>query len=105
LCPRPDKRRSAAPALRDLLASDVFAEARALPDGPHVLQINHPRSGKNGYFDQLGFDPQTGLGTGPVYDASFDAIEVWNGRVVRHRQKVLEDFFALLRTSHPVTPI
>jgi hypothetical protein len=105
LVPQSDKSRNGAPAVRDRLASEVFAEARALPGGPHVLQINHPRSGKNGYFDQLGFDPKTGVGTRPGYDPTFDAIEVWNGRVVQHRQKVLEDFFALLRTGHPVTPI
>ena len=102
---QPDKPRNGAPPVRDRLATDVFADARALPGGPHVLQINHPRSGKNGYFDQLGFDPKTGTGIGAGYDASFDALEVWNGRVVAHRTKVLEDFFALLRTSHPVTPI
>jgi hypothetical protein len=103
--PRPDKPRNGAPAVRDRLATDVFADARALPGGPHVLQINHPRSGKNGYFDQLGFDPRTGVGSAPGYDASFDAIEVWNGRVVADRTKVLEDYFALLRTGHPATPI
>ena len=103
--PQPDKPRSGAPVVRDRLASEVFADARALPGGPHVLQINHPRSGKNGYFDQLGFDPKTGVGIEPGYDADFDAIEVWNGRVVAYRTKVLEDYFALLRTSHPVTPI
>ncbi len=100
-----DKPRNGAPPVRDRLAAEVFADARALPGGPHVLQINHPRSGTNGYFDQLGFDPKTGVGTGAGYEATFDAIEVWNGRAVAHRTKVLEDFFALLRTSHPVTPI
>jgi hypothetical protein len=105
VAPRTDRPRNGAPAVRDRLAADVFADARALPGGPHVLQINHPRSGMNGYFDQLGFDPTTGVGTGAGYDASFDAIEVWNGRVVAHRSRVLEDYFALLRTSHPATPI
>ncbi|MBX3205064.1 MAG: CehA/McbA family metallohydrolase [Labilithrix sp.] len=103
--PRPNAPRGGAPPVRDRLAAEVFAEARALPGGPHVLQINHPRSGKNGYFDQLGFDPKTGVGTAPGYDAEFDAVEVWNGRVVAHRTRVLEDYFALLRTGHPVTPI
>ena len=105
VAPQADKPRNGAPQVRDRLAADVFADARALPGGPHVLQVNHPRSGINGYFDQLGFDPKTGVGTGSGYDASFDAIEVWNGRVVAHRTKVLDDYFALLRTSHPVTPI
>jgi hypothetical protein len=105
VAPQPDKPRNGAPAVRDRLAADVFADARALPGGPHVLQINHPRSGKNGYFDLLGFDPKTGVGTQPGYEAAFDAIEVWNGRVVAHRTKVLEDYFALLRTGRPATPI
>ena len=38
-------------------------------------------------------------------EAAFDAVEVWNGRNVDVRAKVLEDLLALLRTSHPVTAI
>src|SRR5262249_23618058 len=68
-----------------------------------VIQVNHPRSGTNGYFDQLGFDPATGRGTDPGYDDAFDALEVWNGRNVDARAKVLADYFALLRTGHVVT--
>jgi len=101
----PAKPRSGAPAARDTLASDVVAEVRALPGGPRVVQVNHPRSGQNGYFDLLGFEPKTGEGTGAGYARDFDAIEVWNGRNVEMRTKVLEDYLALLRTSHPVTAI
>jgi hypothetical protein len=102
--PIADKPRGGAFTVLGRTPREVFAEARARP-GPHVLQVNHPRSGKNGYFDQLGFDPKTGVGTDPGYDAVFDAIEVWNGRSVEHRTRVLEDYFALLRTAHPATPI
>jgi hypothetical protein len=105
LIPAPDKPRNGAPVVRDRLAAEVFAEARAMPGGPHVLQINHPRSGANGYFDQLGFDPKTGTAKGAGFDPVFDAIEVWNGRVVAHRTKVLDDYFALLALGRPVTPI
>jgi hypothetical protein len=83
----------------------VFEEVRSRPGPTRVVQVNHPRSGSNGYFDQLAFDPKTGLGTGAGYDAGFDALEVWNGRNVDARTRVLDDFFALLRTSHPVTPV
>ena len=69
--------------------------------GDFVIQVNHPRSGQNGYFDQLGFDLATGVGTDPGYDPQFDALEVWNGRNVDARAKVLGDFFALLRTEPP----
>ena len=101
----PDKPRGGAPPVRDRTAHEVFDEIRARPGPRSVLQVNHPRSGANGYFDQLAFDPKTGVGTGAGYDADFDALEIWNGRNVDARMKVLEDFLALLRTSHPVTAV
>jgi hypothetical protein len=68
-----------------------------------VLQVNHPRSGKTGYFDLLGFDPARAEGTAPGYDGAFDALEVWNGRNVEARARVLDDFRELLRAGRPVT--
>ncbi len=97
--------RGGAPAVRDRTAKDVFEELRATPGVANVVQVNHPRSGANGYFDLLGFDRRTGVGTEPGYDADFDALEVWNGRNVDARMKVIDDYLALLRTSHPVTAI
>ncbi len=96
--------RGGAPQTRDKSAREVFADVRArgLTPAP-VFQVNHPRTGITGYFDQLGFDPKTGVGTDPGYDPDFDALEVWNGRNVEAREKVLADYFALLRTKHPVT--
>ena len=101
----PSKPRGGAPTVRDRTAKEVLDEVRAQPGAARVVQVNHPRSGSNGYFDLLGFDLKTGLGTGAGYDATFDALEVWNGRNVDARMKVLDDYLALLRTSHPVTPI
>lgn len=105
LPPDASKPRGGAPIVRDRLAHDVLEEVRARPGPPRIIQVNHPRSGPNGYFDQLAFDPAKGLGTGAGYDAGFDALEVWNGRNVDARAKVLEDLLALVRTSHPVTAI
>lgn len=105
LVPDPTKSRGGAPVARDRTPREVLDEVRARPGSPRVIQVNHPRSGSNGYFDLLAFDPKTGVGTGAGYDASFDALEIWNGRNVDTRTKVLGDFLALLRTSHPVTPI
>jgi hypothetical protein len=99
----PAQARGGAPAVRDRTAREVFDAVRASTAGNVVIQVNHPRAGRNGYFDQLGFDPARGEGTAPGYDARFDALEVWNGRNVDARAKVLGDFFALLRTRHPVT--
>ncbi len=100
---RADDPRGGAPPVRDRTPRELFDELRRANGGDLVLQVNHPRSGQNGYFDQLGFDPKTGVGTDPGYDAAFDALEVWNGRNVDARGKVLNDFFALLRAGHPVT--
>jgi hypothetical protein len=99
----PGKARGGAPVVRDRTAKDVLDDIRKQPGPARVIQVNHPRSGSNGYFDLLGFDPKTGMGTAPGYDSVFDAIEVWNGRNVEARTKTLEDFLALLRTGHPVT--
>ena len=88
--------------VRDRPVKELFSEIRAKDPGA-VIQINHPRSGKNGYFDLLDFDRATGVGTDPAYDSDFDAIELWNGRNVAGRSAVLEDVKSLLRNSHPVT--
>lgn len=100
-----DRPRGGAPAVRDRAPKDVFAEVRAVPGGPRVVTINHPRNRDNGYFNLLGFDPKLGAGTDPAYDGSFDAVEVWSGRHVDGRDRVFEDWFGLLRTGHVVTPV
>jgi len=102
LSPDASKPRGGAPAVRDRDARSVFDELRHA--GEVVIQVNHPRSGNNGYFDLLAFRAATGVGTQPGYDAAFDALEVWNGRHTEARGRVRDDFFALLRTGHPVTP-
>lgn len=96
--------RGGAPPVRDRTAREVFDGLRGALGDAFVLQINHPRTGLTGYFDQLGFDPARGVGTDPGYDARFDALEVWNGRNAGPRDKVLDAWRALLRTGHPVTP-
>jgi hypothetical protein len=100
------KPRGGAPIVRDRTAHEVFEALRSGPTalpGDWVLQINHPRTGITGYFDQLGFDRARGVGAGAGYDAQFDALEVWNGRNVEARAGVIDDWRALLRTGHPVT--
>jgi hypothetical protein len=101
--PSADKARGGAPPVRDRAAREIFDELRRSLPADFVLQVNHPRSGASGYFDRLGFDRSTGVGADPQYDSRFDALEVWNGHQLEVRGKVLDDFFALLRTGHPVT--
>lgn len=98
-----DRPRGGAPPVRNRSATEVLGELRQ-QEG-RIIQINHPRTGITGYFDQLAFDPKTGLGSRPGYFAHFDALEVWNGRNVKERARVMQDFFAMLATKHPVTAI
>jgi hypothetical protein len=98
------KPRGGAPGVREHTARELFERMRRAPGaGDFVLQVNHPRSGVTGYFDLLGFDAARGEGTDPGYGAGFDALEVWNGRNVEARTRVLEDWRAMLRTGHVVT--
>jgi hypothetical protein len=99
----PGDARGGAFPVRDRTAKEAIDAIRAVP-GEHVIQVNHPRTGRTGYFDQSHFDATTGAGTAPGYDARFDAVEVWSGRYVKERTQVLADLEALLRASHPVTP-
>jgi hypothetical protein len=96
--------RGGAPPARDRAPQELFEALRTKTSGELVLQVNHPRSGKSGYFDLLGYDRSRGIGTDARYDATFDAIEVWSGRNIDGREKVLDDLRALLRTGHVVTP-
>jgi hypothetical protein len=99
----PNKPRGGAPIVRDRTAQQLVDELRRA-GADFVLQVNHPRApGNTGYFNQLAFDREKGVGTGAGYDASFDALEVWNGRNVGPRSQVIDDFRALLKTGHPVT--
>ena len=97
--------RGGALPVRDRTPKVVFAEARALPGGPRVISINHPRTKANGYFELLGFDAKTGTSPDPGYDGTYDAMEIWSGRHIGARDHVLVDWFGLLRTNHPTTPI
>ena len=99
----PTKPRGGAPVVRDHSAHETFEALRAALGADFVLQINHPRSGLTGYFDQLAFDKAKGRGTDPTYDAGFDALEVWNGRNTDARARVLDDWRAILSAGHPTT--
>jgi hypothetical protein len=99
----PNDARGGAFAVRDRTAKEAIDAVRAVP-GERVIQVNHPRTGRTGYFDQYRFDPALGVGSAPGYDARFDAVEVWSGRYVKARSAVLDDYLALLGTSHPTTP-
>src|SRR5205085_7612348 len=56
---RDDRSRGGAVPVRDRPPKAVFADVRALPGGPRVISVNHPRSKANGYFELLAFDTKS----------------------------------------------
>jgi hypothetical protein len=89
----------------------MFAAARAEGTlGPEtVVQVNHPRMGRIGYFELIRFDASDVKGFAqrvPVGDLGFDAIEVFNGDHYAQIPKVEEcmrDWYALLEAGYRVT--
>jgi hypothetical protein len=90
---------------------DIFAAARAAApqDRDKVVQVNHPRMGSIGYFELLRFDPgdlDAWRRRSPLFDASFDAIEVFNGddySDIGRVEACLRDWYALLDAGLRVT--
>jgi hypothetical protein len=86
---------------------DIFAAARAAEphDVDKVVQVNHPRMGHIGYFELIHLDPQNlnrWRQRAPLFDPSFDALEVFNGDDYANRARVEEcvrDWYALLNAG------
>jgi hypothetical protein len=90
---------------------ELFAAARAAaPQGrDKVVQVNHPRMGSIGYFELLRLDPgdfEAWRRRSPLFDSSFDALEVFNGDDYSDIGRVevcLRDWYALLNAGLRVT--
>jgi len=76
-----------------LRPAEIFAAIRASSPAEKVVQVNHPRMGGIGYFNNHNLDPQTGISTDPRFSTAFDAIEVFNGVAVAPQEEtVLRDW-------------
>jgi hypothetical protein len=90
---------------------EIFAAARGAPPSnvDKVVQVNHPRMGSIGYFELLHLDPfdlDRWRRQAPLFDASFDALEVFNGDDYADMPRVetcLRDWYALLDAGLHVT--
>lgn len=85
-------------------AREIFASLRRL-NPRTVIQVNHPRAGKLGYFNCLGLEADTGTSQNAGFCLDFDAIEVLNGKYVSAAQRVLRDWFNLLNLGHRFTAL
>jgi hypothetical protein len=85
-------------------ARDIFAATRAAEprDREKVVQVNHPRMGRIGYFELLHLDEGDVTDwrkDAPLFDGSFDALEVFNGddyASLGNVERVLRDWYALV---------
>lgn len=57
---------------------EIFRAGRA-NNPAAIIQVNHPRMGRMGYFNRVGFNAVRNAGTHGGYDPGYDAIEVFNG--------------------------
>lgn len=68
-----------------------------------LIQVNHPRAGKIGYFDLLGVEEGGTDAKDKRMHWGFDAIEVLNGDHTDSAEKSLKDWFAMLNRGALVT--
>ncbi len=82
----------------------LFDEIRAIPTKP-LIQLNHPRDTTMGYFDHIGYDPDTGTAKAKPgeYSTNFDIIEVLNGTSFERAERVMADWYSFLNQGYRVT--
>ena len=82
------------------LVKTLFERSRKTEPGC-LIQVNHPRSGTIGYFNQYGLDPETAAYALKGFDLSFDVLEVTNGPY-RHGNNAdsLKDWLNLINRGH-----
>ena len=89
-------------SVRDETPAKIFALAREKNPGS-VIQLNHPRSGSLGYFNNYDLDPEKAAFADPLFDLGFDVMEALNGaRFERDNRRAIEDWFHLLNRGYPI---
>ncbi|MFB0566685.1 MAG: CehA/McbA family metallohydrolase [Candidatus Aminicenantaceae bacterium] len=81
-------------------ASTLFkASRKKYPDA--ILQVNHPRAGRLGYFNTYYLDKESASYALKTFDTSFDVFEVMNGPYFYNSNSVaIEDWFHLLNRGY-----
>ena len=79
------------------------ADPKAADHVRPIIQVNHPRSGKTGYFDLLGVEPGRATTQDARMQWGFEALEVLNGRHTEPAERTMEDWFALLDRGALIT--
>jgi len=81
-------------------AGPLFAASRTKDPGA-LLQVNHPRAGYLGYFNNLDLDQESAATALPELDLGFDVLEVLNGPNFHSSNRTaIEDWFHLLNRGY-----
>ena len=76
-------------------------EASRKKDPQALLQVNHPRDGDLGYFNNYRLDMDSASFVGPQFSLSFDILEVMNGPYIHSSNEVaIEDWLHLLNRGY-----
>ncbi len=93
---RPHEEGSGAINPRSQQATPLF-EASRKKDPAAILQVNHPRSGTIGYFNNYQLDLESASSAWEGFDTSFDVLEILNGPYFYSSNAVaIEDWLHLL---------
>ncbi|WP_437809743.1 hypothetical protein [Sorangium sp. So ce1078] len=90
----------------DETAGEILREVRALP-GERVVQVSRVHGGGSPLHASGALQGAPDQGPSllaQIVGDGADAVEVWTGREAAARDRALEDLWALLRASRPVTP-
>lgn len=81
-------------------ASPLFEASREKDPGA-ILQVNHPRAGTLGYFNNYQLDLESAAYARENFDTSFDVLEIMNGPYFYSSNSVaIEDWFHLLNRGY-----
>ena len=99
---RADEPDGGAISVRDEIPGRLFALAREKNRGS-LVQVNHPRSGSLGYFNNYNLDPETAAFADHGFDPDFEVMEAMNGaRFGGENSRAIEDWFHLVNRGYPV---
>ncbi len=97
---RPDEEQNGAINSAADEAGPLFKASRE-KDPEALLQVNHPRAGDLGYFNNLALDLETAAHALPGFSTDFDLLEVVNGPYFyASNQVAIEDWFHLLNRGY-----
>jgi hypothetical protein len=81
-------------------AGCLFQDSRT-NDPEAILQVNHPRLGTIGYFNNYELDPDSAASARKNFDLSFDVLEVLNGPYLYYENsESIADWLNLLNRGH-----